>query len=331
MSGSIEGPCRSRGWNEAVFSVSDLDAAERLYTEVAGWAVAHRGMADPGQARAWQINTGIPIDEIVLANAREPGRYVRLVRFNDVPQKQIRSSGRFWDVGGISNVSCRVADMAATFGALQSRGWVGHHDPVTYQFGPFTVIEVAATGHDGIVFSLVERLEPKLAPGALAGHFTLPFNSPQIVADFEGSRRFYVDTLGFREVINTEITWQPPGANVFGLPYKLAMETPVKVSIVQPQGVMEGSIELFGPGELAGRDFGAEARPPNLGLLMLRFPVEDLDGYVEWLAQHGATPHVPPTDLVVAPYGRVRTAAVLSPNGSWLEFYEAIPGTGSEP
>lgn len=322
MSRTAQGPCRSHGWNEVVFSVSDLDGAERLYTDVAGWTAVHRGPAGRGQAGAWLLDAGVRIDEVVLANAGEAGRYVRLVGFRGVAQKQIRSSGRFWDIGGISNVSSRVADMAATFGALQARGWVGHHDPVTYQFGPFTVIEVAATGHDGIVFSLVERLEPRLPPGALVGRFTLPFNAPQIVADFEEARRFYLDSLGFREVINTDITWQPPGANVFGLPYKLAMETPVKVSIVQPQGVMEGSIELFGPGELAGRDFGAGARPPNLGLVVLRFPVEDLDGYLASLSAKGVALHVPPTELVVAPYGRIRTAAVLSPNGSWLEFYE---------
>jgi len=322
MTHIAEGPCRSHGWNEAILSVIDLDAAERLYTAVAGWEVVHRGQARPEQARAWLLWKQVTIDEVVLANPGEHGRYVRLVRFHGVPQTQIRSSGRFWDVGGVSNLSCRVADMRATFSTLQKRGWVGHHDPVTYQFGPFTVIEVAATGHDGVVLSLVERLAPTLEPGRLAGHFTAPFNAPQIVSDFEDARTFYFDKLGFKEVINTEIKWQPPGANVFGLPYKLAMESPVKVSIAQPQGVMEGSVELFGPGELVGRDFGAYAQPPNLGILMLRFPVAGLEAYVERLTAKGVAIHGPLTEFVVEPYGLVRTVAVLSPNGSWLEFYE---------
>jgi catechol 2,3-dioxygenase-like lactoylglutathione lyase family enzyme len=323
MTQIAEGPCRSDGWNEAVVSVIDLDAAERLYREVAGWEVVHRGRARPEQARAWLLGNEVAIDEVVLANPGEERRHVRLVRFHGVPQRQIRSSGRFWDVGGISNLSSRVADMQATFGALQERGWVGHHDPVTYQFGPFTVIEVAATGHDGVVFSLVERLAPRLGPGGLAGHFTAPFNAPQIVSDFEGTREFYLGKLGFQEAINTEIRWQPPGANVFGLPYKLAMDSPVKVSIVHPQGAMRGSVELFGPGDLVGRDFGAHARPPNLGILMLRFPVAGIEAYVERLTARGVALHAALAEFVVEPYGRVRTMAVLSPNGSWLEFYEA--------
>jgi catechol 2,3-dioxygenase-like lactoylglutathione lyase family enzyme len=213
--------------------------------------------------------------------------------------------------------------MRTAFGRLQARGWVGHHDPVTYKFGPFTVIEVAATGHDGVVFSLVERLAPTLAPGAIAGHFSAPFNAPQIVEDFDAAREFYFDKLGFKEVINTEITWQPPGANVFGLPYKLAMERPVKVSIAQPQGVMDGAVELFGPGELIGKDCSAYAQPPNLGILMLRFPIVGIEDYVEYLTANGVDLQVPLTEVVVEPYGRIKTIAVLSPNGSWIEFYEA--------
>lgn len=323
MDPTAGGPCPSDGWNEAVLGVTDLDAAERLYREVAGWEVAYRGRACLQQARAWRLEDGVAIDEVVLVNPGEDGRYVRLVKFHGVRQRQIRSSGRFWDVGGISNLSCRVADMQATFSALQARGWVGHHDPVTYQFGPFTVIEVAVTGHDGVVFSLVERLAPALAPGALAGHFTAPFNAPQVVSDLEGARDFYYHRLGFKETLNTEIRWPPPGANVFGLPYKLAVERPVEVSMAHPRGTMMGAVELFAPGELIGRDFGAGACPPHLGIVMLRFPVAGIDGYAERLASRGVALHVRPTELVVEPYGPARTMAVRSPNGSWLEFCEA--------
>jgi catechol 2,3-dioxygenase-like lactoylglutathione lyase family enzyme len=321
MSQKLEGPCRSAGWREAVLSVTDLAACEALYREVAGWEVIHRGPAAPEQSRVWRVPGDVPIDEVVLGNPGET-RYLRLVKFHGVEQQQIRSSGRFWDVGGISNISCRVLSMAESFGALQRRGWVGHHDPVEFQFGPFTVSEVAATGHDGVVFSLVERLAPKLEPGQISGHFTSPFNSVQIVTDFEAAHNFYLETLGFREVMKTEITWKAPGGSVYGLPFNIAMEHPVKLSIVQPQGVMMGSVELIGPGELISRDFSGRAQPPNLGILMVRYPVEGLDEYARWIEDKGVTLHVPVTELVIEPYGRVRCFAFRSPNGSWLEFYE---------
>jgi catechol 2,3-dioxygenase-like lactoylglutathione lyase family enzyme len=209
-----------------------------------------------------------------------------------------------------------------SFDALQRRGWVGHHDPVKYQFGPFTVIEGVATGHDGVVFSLVERLQPKLEPGAFPGHFSAPFNAPQVVRDFRASLDFFVEQLGFEVALEAEITWQPPGANIFGLPYRIAMETPVKVAIVQPRGEVMGCLELFAPGELLGRDFSDRAAPPNLGILTVRFPVAGLGDYARRLANRGVELEVEPTQLPVEPYGQVTLFAARSPDGAWIEFYE---------
>jgi catechol 2,3-dioxygenase-like lactoylglutathione lyase family enzyme len=320
----MSGECNSPGWNEVVFSVEDLAATEQLYTEVAGWEVLHRGKACSNQAVAWNLDESTRIGEVLLGNPGEERGYVRLVTFRDVAQRQIRSSGRFWDVGGFSNVSSRVTSIKDTFGSLQKRGWVGHHDPVKYQVGPFTVIEAAATGHDGIVFSLVERIEPKLEPDALPGRFGSPFNAPQVVKDFKESLEFFVERLGFKVALETQITWQPPGANVFGLPYQIAMATPVEVAIVQPQGQVLGCIELLGPGELMGQDFSYHAKPPNLGVLAVRFPVDGLMEYIRRLEAKGVPLLMEPTEVVLEPFGTANVVAVRSPNGSWLEFYEFV-------
>jgi catechol 2,3-dioxygenase-like lactoylglutathione lyase family enzyme len=305
-----------------VFSVDDLDATERHYRQFAGWEVLHRGRTSSRQAVAWSLAESTPIDEVLFANPGEQRGFVRLVKFHGVEQRQIRSSARFWDVGGFSNVSSRVLSMSASFGELQRRGWVGHHDPVRYRFGPFTVIEGVATGHDGVVFSLVERLEPKLDSGAFPGHVSAPFNAPQVVRDFRTSLGFFEEQLGFQVALETEITWQRPGANIFGLPYGIAMETPVKVAIVQPRGEVMGCLELFAPGELIGRDFSDRAAPPNLGILTVRFPVTGLADYARAVESAGVELAVEPIDVPIEPYGRVTMFAVRSPDGAWIEFYE---------
>jgi hypothetical protein len=130
--------------------------------------------------------------------------------------------------------------------------------------------------------------------------------------------------LGFKVALRTEITWKPPGANVFGLPYRIAMDTPVDVAIVQPRGVVLGCIELLAPGELMGRDFSGLASPPNLGVLMVRFPVEGLMDYANQLRAVGVPLLLEPTEISIAPYGKVNIMALRAPNGSWLEFYEAV-------
>lgn len=314
--------CDSPGWNEVVFSVLDLDAAVRLYTEIAGWELRHRGRAPAAQATAWKLPETVLIEEVVLGNPGEERGLVRLVKIHGVEQRQIRSSAHFWDVGGFSNVSSRVVSMEASFGALQARGWVGHHDPVQYRFGPFTVVEGVATGHDGVVFSLVERIDPPLAPGAFPGRFTAPFNVPQVVRDVRRSLDFYVHGLGFEVAIETEVGWAPPGANIFGLPYRIAMDTPLQVAIVHPRGQMVGCLELFAPGELVGRDFSGLAVPPNLGILTVRFPVHGLAEYARGLTERGVELVVPPTELDLEPYGAVTVCAVRSPDGAWIELYE---------
>ena len=55
---------------------------------------------------------------------------------------------------------------------------------------------------------------------------------------------------------------------------------------------------------------------------MLRIPVEGIDEYLDFGKGQGIEPHVPLTELDIAPYGQVRMFALLAPNGSWLELYE---------
>ncbi len=38
------------GCRETVFSVTDLDKVARIYTDVGGWRITHRGVAGPGLA-----------------------------------------------------------------------------------------------------------------------------------------------------------------------------------------------------------------------------------------------------------------------------------------
>jgi len=315
--------CDSPGWNEVVFSVGDLSGCETLYREVAGWETLHRGRAAGTQAASWGLPDSTAIDEVILGNPGDERGMVRLVKLHGVTQRHIRSSARFWDVGGFSNVSSRVLSMAESFGALQQRGWVGHHDPVQYEFGPYTVIEGVATGHDGVVFSLVERIEPALPANAFPGHFSAPFNAPQVVRDFRRSLDFYVGQLGFQVTLETEVAWQPPGANIFGLPYRLAVESPLEVAVVHPEGTMVGSLELFAPGDLIGRDFSDLAVPPNLGILTVRFPVLGLADYAHALTARGVELASEPMRFDVAPYGPITVFAVRSPDGAWIEFYEA--------
>jgi catechol 2,3-dioxygenase-like lactoylglutathione lyase family enzyme len=320
------------GFHEVVFSVSDLEGSVRFYRDVAGWEVVHRGRAGSGLADFWKLDDGQEIKEIVLANPGEDHGFLRLVAFPGAEQGQIRSSAQTWDTGGIFDVNVRVKDIHEKFGQLRKRGWQFYSDPLQFHFGPFVVWEALARGPDGIVIAMVERVEPPLEGWPNLREFSRIFNSTQIVRDFDRSRAFYEETLGFQVYLEHVGPSKEAGPNVLGLPHNLANEVPRRVVILSPDGTNSGSVELIGFDGLTGADFSEHAVPPNLGILALRFPVADLEAYRVRLAEHGVGPINGPSTVTLEPYGEVEILTVRAPEGAWLEFYQPpdAGGTGVE-
>jgi catechol 2,3-dioxygenase-like lactoylglutathione lyase family enzyme len=311
-------------FREAVFSVADIEAASRVYREVAGWEEVCRGKASAEQARFWSLEPDQAIEEVVLRNPGDREGWLRLVRFPGAEQQVIRSNAQTWDTGGIFDVNVRVLDLERKFAQLEERHWQAYGDPVEFQFGPFRVKEVLPRGPDGVVFALIQRLEPPLEGWPNLRHFSHLFNSSQIVRDLDASLSFYVDKLGFEIYLEHEGASPEPGPNVLGLPHNIAAERPRRVVIVSPDGTNRGSVELLQFVGVTGRDFSDRAVPPNRGILMLRFPVSDLAAYHRQLVERGVSPVAGPADLMLEPYGRAKILAVRSPDGAWLEFMEVL-------
>ncbi len=315
---------RIGGWREAVLSVADTAAWEQVLTEVGGWEVVRRGAGDVAWLELWQLPATARYAEVLMRNPGTETGYIRLVSFRGVPQVQMRSNGQTWETGGIFDLNVRVTDVAARFDELQARGWQGFGDPVRFTFGPFMVREWLGRGPDGIVFALIQREEPPLEGWPELRRFSRSFNSTQVVADLDASLRFYVDVLGFEIYVETEGPSDTPGPNVLGLPHNLVTEVSRRTVIVHPTGGNDGSVELIQFDGLTGRDFSALAKPPNLGVLTLRFPVADLLAVGERLIGGGFEPEARGR-APLAPYGEVEVLAVRGPNGEWLEFFEEAP------
>jgi len=312
------------GFHEVVFSVSDLEAAAKFYQEVAGWNVVYLGSGDAAIAKHWGLASDQLIRQALLTNPGDECGFLRLVSFPGAEQVQMRSSAQTWDTGGIFDVNVRVLDIHAKFGQLREHGWQFYSDPIQFTFGPFVVWEVLTKGPDGVVFAMVERVEPPLEGWPHLREFSNVFNSTQIVADFDTSLEFYRDKLGFRIYLEHEGPSKEAGPNVLGLPHNLATEIPRKVVILSPDGTNAGSVELIGFDGLTGADHSEHAVAPNLGILALRFPVADLAAYRQRLAEHGVKSVNGPSTLNIEPYGEVEIMTIRSPEGSWLEFYQPL-------
>ena len=108
-------PYIAGGYQEVVFSVSDVDRQAAFYRDVAGWELIHEGSTDPALLEAYNLPPDIRSREILLGNPGTERGYLRLIQFDGVARVQIRSNTQSWDTGGIFDVNTRVADMAKKF------------------------------------------------------------------------------------------------------------------------------------------------------------------------------------------------------------------------
>ena len=313
------------GWTEALVVVHDLEVWRATYTEFARWTVIHEGDVGRDLLTYWQQPAHVAAREIVVAHPEATHGCVRLVEFTGAEQSIIRSNGRAWETGGWFDLNVRVENMAARFAELMNRGWSGASDPVQYQFGPVTVQEWVALGPDGVIWALIQRVDPPLDAAALPGHFGTHFNSTQIVDDIDAARRFYRDVLQFAPAIEVEdqnVT-PAPRENVLGIPYEVAAQQPWRISMLTAPGEPGGSVEIIELPGLSGRDFSARANPPNRGIVSLRFPVTDIDALRARLVAHEIDIVHEPTTVHLAPDGDLRLMTARGPCGVRLDFFAA--------
>tara|TARA_R110002167_G_scaffold349844_1_gene561789 strand:+ start:2718 stop:3722 length:1005 start_codon:yes stop_codon:yes gene_type:complete len=310
-----------KGFTEAVFIVSDLEKTSQFYQQYGGWEVRSTEPVDPSLKQLWQLPKNAKVQQILLANKGEQRGYVRLIKIDNVPQKIIRANTQSWDVGGIFDVNVRVADMATKRQELQSAGWRGASDPVSFTFGPYEVTEWITTGFDGISFAMIERIKPTLEGWPNVKHMSRVFNSTQVVSDIETSLKFYRNVLGFQVYLEHKGASKEAGPNVLGLPYNLTTEIPRSVYILHPQKINEGSVELLQFHGAQGKNVSALASPPNLGIVTLRFPVDNLTALTAHLLANNVK-IVSQATLNLPPYGQVDMLAIRTPDQTWIEFYQ---------
>ena len=315
-------PLIAGGYQEAVFNVSDLETQTRFYEDVAGWKIAYEGDVAASLIAAYGLSDSVSAREVVLANPGPARGFVRLIEYEGVEQVQMRSSAQSWDTGGWFDVNTRVADMDAKFREFQANHWQAVSDPVEFSFGPFVVEEWLARGPDGIVIAMIERKAPPLEGWPHLRELSRLFNATQIVRDIDSARAFYADKLGFEVYLEHSGPSPEPGPNVLGLPHNLAATITRHVLILHPTGLNEGSVELLSFEGLQGTDFGEYAKPQNLGIFTLRFPVHDMDQFYAHVLDEEIEVAMPPTRATLPPYGDAGLMAIRGPGNVWLELYD---------
>lgn len=316
---------RYTGFAEVVVSVSHFARVEGL-VRAGGWEVLHAGPGAAGLDRAWGLKPGVNVAEQLLHVPAMPYGYLRFVQVTGAAQQPIRPlDAKPWEPGGLWLLYSRARDNAALSAALGAVGWPTVRGVHGFEFGGLAVREVHQHGPDGTVLSIIEQRQPPLA--VPVPKLTHVFNAAILVRDFAAARAFFVDALGFRPWMELDWDGDNPGLGLLAEPAEFRGIRRVRTAIVHPAGENLGSVELIGwEGTPTGagriRDFADRGRPPNLGAMALRFGVARLDEHLARLRSRGVLPARAVTELELAPYGRVRLAPVVSPDGVWLEFFE---------
>lgn len=318
------------GLQEAVLSVFDIDAMVRPMTEVGKYRRMDLPDASAGQFAAWQVPAACKrIEQALLVPPESTaggGGCLRLVKFHGVPQRVMRSSQRSWDTGGIFDVDIFTTDVERVYRELQRHGWTALGEPVDYTEAHFSVRQVVAVGPGGFMLAMIQRFSPPVENLRPDTPMTAIFNSTQMVRDFDAAAQFYVDVLGWHRSLEFTIdNAAEPGADVLGLPLPQAKQARRRIGMFHPTEPGRGVVELIENADMHGREFGPHCVAPNVGLLCLRIPVPDARRYAAEIEGRGAKLYVAPQTLEVAPYGRLMTFSVRSPEGAMIEFFQRLP------
>jgi len=325
-------PVTESVWQEAVISVSDIDVTARFFIDIGEYEVKWRGPLDATEIAAW----GLPAHARGEALLLGPGDYatglVRLVRFDNAGRKEpIRPGARAWDTGCYFSLMTRMKGMQSIYDDAIKMGW-WTETPITYlEFGSSKLNIVVFRGPDGVQVQGYERLEPPL-PAAIPAfeRFAGPFNVMQTVKDRDETYRFFTEVLGFDTFYKGKpFTADEPTPTPLGIPINLTTSSAYRAGIVYPSVGEFGRMEMIEFMDLDGNDHAARCNAPNLGLLAVRFPVENAAYASATVSARDWKISRSLEDIRVAPYGDVRLFSVKTPDGANVQFVE-MSGLGDK-
>lgn len=318
-------PTSGQPWQEAVISVTDIDVTARFFLDIGQYEIKWRGPIDPSEISAWGLPETASGEAMLLGPPGYRSGLVRLVRFDEAGRKvPTRPGSRAWDTGCYFSLMVRMQGLHSIYDDAIRMGW-WTETPITYlEFGTSKLNIVVFRGPDGVQVQGYERLEPPLPPEIPAfERMAGPFNVMQTVRDRDETYRFYTEVLGFDTFYKgAPFTAAEPTPTPLGIPINLTTSSAYRAGIVYPTAGEFGRMEMIEFMDLDGNDYAEQCVAPNLGILAVRFPVEDAGQAMKILADRNWPINESLAGVSVAPYGDVRLFSIKTPDGANLQFFD---------
>ncbi len=317
-------PVTTQPWSEVVVSVTDLERTARFFLEVGGYEIRSRGVVDPVQLQYWGLRAEASAEELVLAFPSASYGFVRLVRFDNAGLKRpMRPGGHAWDKGCFASIMVRAKNLERLYDEATALGWLTETPITNLSFGTSRLKSVVFKGPGGLQVQSYERLTPPL-PETIPqfDRMTQPFNIMSLVADRAANRKLFVDVLGFSTFFyGKPYKSDQPEYTPLGIPKSLTDKTLYRTAILAPAPGEFGRVEMIETMDIQGYDFSENCVAPNLGILAIRFPVENAAAALGTIQKRGWPVSRPLTSISSQPHGQLSMFGVTTPDGSMIDFY----------
>ena len=319
-------PITDKPWREAVLSVTDPDVTARFFKEIGGYEELGRGSVSASSIAAWGLDPEATGDYLLLrAPMGGDFGHIRLVSFENAGRRvPMRPGARAWDTGCYFSMMIRVKDMQSIYDDAIRLGWWTETPITALNFGTSDLRVVIYRGPDGVQIQTYDRLTPPL-PEAIPDfeRMTAPFNMMQMVADRDVAYDFFTQTLGFDTFYKGKpYTAKTPTPTPIGIPLSLTTSVPYRAGIVYPVAGEFGRMEMIEVMGLDGFDYSHQCEAPNLGILAVRYPVDDIDAAKALIEARGGSLWRDTSTVELGEIGEVELFSVKTPDGSIMQFFE---------
>lgn len=240
---------------------------------------------------------------------------LELIEFTPSSGRTIREGAKSLDYG-ICDIAFIVKEIDKIYHDLTEEGFTFVSPPVQFQplWVPHAVKEAIVTGPDNVPISHIERM--KYEEYEVKSNYKRLNHSALIVDDIKEAIKFYHDTLGL-DLTSEVIVPEGLIAKVLAIP----LDTEVKLAFIERKDE-NALIMEFMELSVKGKSLASVARPPNLGLFMYSFEVDDLLLLTEMLEKEGIAILSGPVELHTELHGKMKAITVEAPGDTMIELFE---------
>ena len=305
----------TKGMDRISISVSNLVDSLAFYRDWIGMRVVARETLEPKQIQQlWNLPPETKARAAILKNELQP-TLLELIEFRPRSGRKIREGLRSLDYG-LYDIAFLVRDIEQIYRELTEKGFTFISPPIQYQpnWVPHRVKEMVLIGPDNVRVAHFQRM--KYEEYGVPGNYVKLNHSAQIVDDTDKAIKFYCDILGLD--LASQVT-VPKGLvdDVIGAP----AGTETKLTFITRKDtdtVIMEFVEL----SLKGKSLAPVAKPPNLGLFMLSFEVDDLSSLMKTLQKEGITVLSGPVEWHTKSSGKMTAITVEGPGGVMVKLFE---------